>query len=243
MSYRRALWGAAILTLALVSAPREARADFFEDFVQIDAKLLTGGGAQFSFLHTASSGCSTVDGIQFCMSGSTDKLTGSLSAIRTIDTGTNQFTLRDVAGTLSGANGSSIVIVDGFISGTLGGIVGASDGTNFLEYSSLKYKNETAFGPGKFYFFNESFTGDDGFPVPNAVNALGTDVRLWGNNWRNGTDAMPIAAQSFGIDLAGYMDPDNDVTTPEPSFYTLLTLALGGLFWASRRRRGAGPAA
>lgn len=212
------------LSLLLASAAVSSAAP-----IAIQIVAASGGGADFSWLHTADKAKKTFNGDDFWLAGSEKwALSGTLFADKAVSG--NTVSITGVQGSVTGANGLEIVFNGGNLTGTLGGLA-----SGVFNYSSLTLDGVNDFGAGAFHFFAESFTGPDGFPVPNSLSADMTQFRLWGNNWDNALESKPTSG-AFGIDLGGVIsDAPPNTVVPEPS-YLIPGALLMGLAWLRKRR-------
>ena len=135
------------------------------------------GGFGFSYLHDASTNCSSIGVVEFCEGGSPlQDLTGTLSADLTGNV------LSGISGTIVVAGGPDIIVTGGFV--------------NFDASSADTFGAELVTSThGTFYFLDHIFAG-----AANSFN--GVDLRLWGNNWNNQGTGLPGGGNSrWGIDL------------------------------------------
>lgn len=167
----------------------------------------SSGGFGFSFLHTATSNCETISGVEFCKNGTTYAIVNGSTLTGTLD----GLHLSGLSGTLDVVGGADIIVTDGDINfaasapDTFGG---------FLETSS----HET------FHFLDHSFAGP-------ANTLTSTALFLWGNNWDTGT-AAGHTDPDWGIDLGFDITP-----VPEPTTLTLFGVALLGITLRQGRER------
>jgi hypothetical protein len=191
--------------LSLLAAPSSAAP------ILVDLSITSGssGGFGYSFLHAATSSCTSIGGTQFCMNGAKYSISIGSSLTGTLD----GLHLYGISGTLDVIGGGDIIVTDGFIH------FNASDPDTF----GGKLVTSTH---GTFYFLDHTFAGP-------ANSFDGTDAFLWGNNWDSGT-AAGHADPDWGIDLGLRVTP---ALVPEPSAAGLFSIGilLAGTFARNRR--------
>ena len=135
------------------------------------------GGFGFSYLHDASTNCSSIGGVEFCEGGAPlQDLTGTLSADQVGNV------LTGITGTIFVSGGPDIIVTGGFVD--FGSSVADTFGAELVTSTH-----------GTFHFLDHSFAG-----AANSFN--GVDLRLWGNNWDNQGTGLPGGSLSrWGIDL------------------------------------------